>query len=591
MKPELLAPAGSPASLRAAVEAGADSVYMGALWNARLRARNFSPDELARAISYCHQNGVKAYVALNIMVFESELGRVAEYIRHVYEGGADALIVQDLGVAAMARQIAPDLPLHASTQLSTHNSQSAKKLKAMGFSRLILARELAVEQAVQIKKNAGIEVESFCHGALCYSYSGKCFFSFAQTGRSANRGACAQICRFPWKLYSDGRFVKSGYLTSTKDLNTLADVPKIAQAGVDCIKIEGRLKDGAYVRAIVSAYRKAIDSGETADLSAYTSRGYTGGYLFGDAKKNKLTNPQPHSFLGGEIGKVLSNGRNGAQIELCAPLKKGDSIRSSSSGKILEVFRLYVNGREVERADKKCTLLIKTLKAGDTLFSATRAKIEDDVLEGVPVESKRKAKDFAPQTVSLSFAPVPKLFFAPSKADLSKAPATSAVVVSMEDAEHPLFEKGRFAGVVVDTPRVVFDEEMAGVKKRMDELSEEKPLAFMASEPALVAEYPTIASPYANLSNTYAVCEFAAFGNLVHAVASVELAGAEAKRIGLLPFTGRSLELMISENDLFFELGVKEGALLELEDPNKNRFRILRKSGRTVVLKANHAPR
>ena len=155
MKPELLAPVGSPASLRAAVEAGADSVYMGSIWNARVRARNFSQDELARAISYCHNNGVLAYITLNTLIFEKEMPLVADYIKFVYESGADALIVQDLGVAKMAQEIAPDLPLHSSTQLSVHNSKTAKLYKKFGFSRLILAREVSLEQAAAIRKNSG----------------------------------------------------------------------------------------------------------------------------------------------------------------------------------------------------------------------------------------------------------------------------------------------------------------------------------------------------------------------------------------------------------------------------------------------------
>ena len=567
---ELLAPAGSPASLRAAVEAGADSVYMGSFWNARMRARNFTKEELATAMKYCRAEGVKAYIALNTIIFESELKAVAEYIKFVYEYGADALILQDLGAARIAREAAPGLELHASTQMSVHNSKTAKLLKKIGFTRLILARELSIGQAAAIKKNANIDVEAFCHGALCYSYSGKCLWSYVQTGRSGNRGVCSQLCRFPWKAYCDGKLIRKGYLTSTKDLNLVGCVPEIEKTGIDCIKIEGRLKDARYVSAVVSAYRKAIDGGKDAfeSLAMITSRGYTSGYLFGDARREKLTNPDRPAYGGMDIGKVVKVTPNGAHIKLTGILKKGDSIRASSSGKIISIYRMYVGDKEVESADSECALRIKTLKRGDTLVKVERAKIEDGFLKGVNAEKVRKGKSFV---------------IAKKRLNLQVHSVDFDKIISWEAATHGI------QGALIDTPRVVFDEEINEVEEKLRELAEGKPSAFLVSEPALVSDYPTVVSQYANVSNTLAAQEWADLGrgSVKGIVAAMEVNQKDALAMGLIHFTGKKIELAISENNLFRELGLAEkqaaGCRLELEDPGGNRFPVKLRGGRTVI--------
>lgn len=586
MKPELLAPAGSPASLKAAIEAGANSVYMGAIWNARMRARNFSKSELARAINYCHKNNVLAYITLNTLIFEKEMPAVADYIRFVYEHGADALIVQDFGVAKMAREIAPNLPLHASTQLSVHNSKTARLLKKLGFSRLILARELSLEQIKRIHEEGGAEVEIFCHGALCYSYSGKCFFSLSQTGRSANRGTCAQICRFPWKLYCNGKYIKTGYFTSTKDLNTLSHIPEISKARINCIKIEGRLKDAAYVKSVVSAYRRAIDTGICPDCSQLSYREYTEGYLFNSAKKEKITNPMTPSFSGMFIGKVVKAGRNGAQIQLTSPLKIGDSVRTNSNGKIIEIFRIYRNGKEVVFAQDECTLRIKTIHTGDKLYKVTRAQIENDILNEYSPQKTKSARKFIFESRKLSFPSISLTYFSNKK--LLQNNSRNAVVIPFEhftDTTHSSDILSYASKIVVDTPRIAFDNDLPVLEQKMREISERKPFAFMVSEPSLVSEYATIVSPYANVTNTWAVSAWEEFGNIAGVVPSLEIAHTEIinKFHGFSNYTGYRSELMISENDLFFELGF-EGKC-ELEDPRGNRFEIIKSGGKTIILK------
>ncbi len=582
---ELLAPAGSPSSLKAAVEAGADSIYLGGKWNARARARNFSDAELAAAFKYCHDNNALAYVPLNVLAFEAELPGIADYISKIYSWGADALIVQDLGVAKIAKEVAPDLPLHASTQMSVHNSKTAKMLAKLGFSRLILAREADLESANAIAENSGVEVEVFAHGALCYSYSGKCLFSYVQTGRSGNRGACAQLCRLPWKLYCGGKYVKSGYLTSTKDLNLLDKIPEISKSKIACLKIEGRLKDSAYVSKVVSAYRRAIDNGGMTDLSAISSRGYTEGYLFGGARNNPLTNPNSHLFSGEKIGQVMSNGRDGAKIILSAPVEEGDSIRSSSSGKIITLYRIFQNGRQVKRAAGSCTLLIKTLKKGEFIFKVTRAaNAEDAFLEKIiALPTGKKARPFRYGVFRPGFSPLPKmqLFH-----EWKGAPGKIVSIPALDSDYVGKISKVKSAGSIpaIAAPRVMFDSEIGHYEKIAKEALGMGAQYVFASEPAAMDFGPAIIDTYANLTNTYALSQWIGFGPDVRgAIASIEVPAQTAPGLGMLPYFGNTIELMISENDLPRELGIEGKQDCYLNDPRGNRFSIARLGGRTYI--------
>jgi len=362
-------------------------------------------------------------------------------------------------------------------------------------------------------------------------------------------------------------------------------MPEIAKAGIACVKIEGRLKDAAYVRAIVSAYRKAIDTGEQTDLSKLTSRGYTDGYLIGGARKEKLTNPNAPSFSGTLLGKVTITSRHGAQILLSSPLSVGDSIRASSSGKIIEVYRIYRRGKEVKVAEDECTLLIKTIRAGDTLYKVPRAQIEDDFLKSYAPNKTKTSRAYKYESKKLVFPPLPSLTYLFDKKQL-QASAAGAFVVPFEG-----FSTDRLSHsskLVVDTPRVAFDSELPAIEKRMREISEQRPLAFMVSEPSLISVYPTILSPYANITNTLAARAWQEFGNVRGVVPSLEIAQAEKENLalGFANYAGYPQELMISENDLFFELGLDaDKGKYELEDPRGNRFEITRSGGRTAIMK------
>jgi putative protease len=581
-KLELLAPAGSPSSLKAAIDAGADSVYFGSTWNARMKARNFTKEEIPKAIRFCHDNNAKAFITLNTIIFQHELGPVSEYVSFLYEYGADAIIVQDLGVREIARQVAPDLEVHASTQISTHNSRTASILKKMGFSRAILARELSLDQAEKIGKASGIETEVFCHGALCYSYSGKCNLGFFQSGRSGNRGACAQLCRLPWKMSYNGKLIRKGYLTSTKDLSTIDEIEKIKKSNIKCIKIEGRQKGLTYIKRVVGAYRKAIDTGETSDLSYLTQRGYTKGYLFGNARKEKLTNPNESSFSGTLVGKVERIANYGATIRLCGMLKEGDSIRASSSNKVIEIYRMYRNRKQVKSSDDFCNLMIKTLKPGDQIFRVERERIEEEFLQRIKERGERKAQSRKLEIGMPMFEKIPDLFYAYNERDLLGDNESKAVVVPMEIATGENIRPIKNA--VIRTPRVIFEEEMDEVEKKIRELEEENPFAIMASELSMVSDYRTVIDGYANVANSLAALEWKKTGNVISGVASPEI-GESAEKIGMVQFSEKKVELLISENDLAKELDLEDLEGLELIDPRGSRLRLKRSGKRTVILR------
>ncbi len=278
-KPELLAPAGSMESIYAAVRCGADAVYVGgAKYSARANAANFTDDELEQAIDYCHLHGVRVYRAMNTIVFAEETDGFLSAARRTAEMGADGLILQDIGAARLVREMLPDMKLNASTQMTIHTPEGARLAKEMGFSRVVAARELSVEQLEKMTAT-GIEIEAFIHGALCMSVSGQCYMSAMIGSRSANRGMCAQACRLPFSATGSER-----YDLSLKDLCGIEHIGRLGEIGVSSLKIEGRMKRAEYVAAAVTACRAALDGGkpDLGTLKAVFSRsGFTDGYLTG----------------------------------------------------------------------------------------------------------------------------------------------------------------------------------------------------------------------------------------------------------------------------------------------------------------------
>jgi len=282
---ELLAPAGSMEALRAAVCNGADAVYLGAdTFNARINARNFSAADLQEAVVYCHVRGVKVHLTLNTLVLDREMPRAAELIRLAASCGVDAFIVQDLGMVSLCQQLAPDVPIHASTQMSIHSLEGVMEASALGCSRVVLARELPAEEIAHICKKSPVEIEVFVHGALCMCYSGQCYLSSVIGRRSGNRGQCAQPCRLP---YGYGRFESTRYPLSLKDNCLAGELDELRRMGVASIKIEGRMKRPEYVAIVTRAYRTVLNGGKLmpSDLqeleTAFSRQGFTDGYFRG----------------------------------------------------------------------------------------------------------------------------------------------------------------------------------------------------------------------------------------------------------------------------------------------------------------------
>lgn len=262
-KPELLAPAGRFECLEAAINAGADAIYLaGKEFGARASADNFTEEELIKALNLAHVHGKKIYLTLNTLIKEREWNRLEQFIRPYYEHGLDGVIIQDLGLIEYLKESFPKLELHASTQMTVTGKYGAALLKSRGICRVVPARELSLDEIVEIKEETGLEIECFIHGAMCYCYSGQCLFSSYLGGRSGNRGRCAQPCRLNYTVTYGNKYVSKDqvqYPLSLKDMCTVSSLDKLIEAGIDSFKIEGRLKSPEYVAGVTSIYRKYID--------------------------------------------------------------------------------------------------------------------------------------------------------------------------------------------------------------------------------------------------------------------------------------------------------------------------------------------
>ena len=367
-KPELLAPAGDWESLRAAVANGADAVYFGlSHFNARARATNFTTDELPDVMRFLHGRNVRGFVALNTLIFPDELPAVAEFVKAIAAAGADAVIVQDLGLVRLIRRLAPTLHVHASTQMTLTEPRGIDFVRKLGVARVVLARELSLDDIRKVTAGTDVPVEVFVHGALCVAYSGQCLTSEALGGRSANRGQCAQACRLPYEMIVDGSPRDLGdraYLLSPQDLAAYDLIDPLIDAGVISFKIEGRLKGGPYVAATCQTYRKAIDAKlveqafhlprrDELELAQTFSRGFTPGFLEGVNHQQLVRGRFPKS-RGVRLGKVLGVSRRGVRVELAESfedlVKPGDGVvfdrghpeEQEPGGRVWKVERLAV---------------------------------------------------------------------------------------------------------------------------------------------------------------------------------------------------------------------------------------------------------
>lgn len=394
-KLELLSPVGDFECLKAAVQNGADCVYLGAeSFNARASANNFNSDSLNVAINYAHLRDVKVYLTLNILIKDNEFEEAIKLASKAYEMGIDAIIVQDIGLANFLLHNFKNLPIHASTQMTTNNLSSVLELEQLGFKRAVLSRELSLTDIEYICKHSNIEIETFIHGALCISYSGQCLMSSMIGGRSGNRGKCAQACRLPYELINNttNKCIDKGYLLSPRDLCGLDFVPSLISAGVSCFKIEGRMKNPEYVATVTRIYRKYIDlfysncdyivsDKDKKDLLQVFNRGgFSSGYLKDSANTDFVFKNKPNN-MGIYLGRISKFNPNKGyiSIELNEDISIGDSISVSNSNSKYHVSELIKNNDNVTKAlpseKVKIGRIKGDIKVGDPVYKISSKEL------------------------------------------------------------------------------------------------------------------------------------------------------------------------------------------------------------------------
>ncbi|NLY44683.1 MAG: U32 family peptidase [Tissierella sp.] len=381
-------------SLYAAVQNGANAVYLGGkLFNARYNATNFDRDELKAAIKYAHLNDVKVYITVNILLDDSEIEESLDYIRFLYEIDVDAIIVQDIGLASLVRDLFPKLPIHGSTQMTINNLYGAKHLEDLGFTRVVLARETPLKEIQNIKANTNIELESFVHGALCVSYSGQCLMSSMIGGRSGNRGRCAQPCRMQYSIVDkEGSLVNNWekkYVLSPRDLNTMEYLDKIVESGITSLKIEGRMKRPEYVATIVSNYRKTLDEGldriseqNKKDITQIFNREFTKGITLDDFGRSFISYDRPDN-RGIVLGYVSRVDKYKVYIMLEDDVEEGDGIEFSVQNGGYKGLKVPISGKKgtiltLEKPGyiEKDSLVYKT--SSQNLLKKAKSSYEDN---------------------------------------------------------------------------------------------------------------------------------------------------------------------------------------------------------------------
>ncbi len=432
--PELLAPAGNMTCLHAAVRAGADAVYLGAGdFNARRGADNFTIETLREACDWAHVRGVRIYLTVNIVVLPSEVDAALNLVRDAWQAGVDAFIVQDVGLALEIGRLLPEAEVHISTQMNTHNTAGVQAAAALGATRVTLAREMSLPEIAQVCEAAhglGMQVEAFGHGALCVCYSGQCFMSSLVGGRSANRGMCAQACRLPYELHSASLRksidVPGEHLLSPKDLWTIDLLPQLAEAGVDSLKIEGRMKSPEYVYAVVSVYRTALNrlkveqgtgfcskveqgtgfcsnlatEEEKQRLSEAFSRGFTTAYLTGETGQSMMSYGRPNN-RGVRVGRVSAVRDGLVEVDCETPLVVGDVIEFwTNKGH----FAHTISALEARGGNTVALVVPKPVGKGDRVFRvrSAEAAFEDSAQDPrVPVQGSIELRIGKPARLTL----------------------------------------------------------------------------------------------------------------------------------------------------------------------------------------------
>jgi len=393
--PELLVPAGDMDSAKAAINGGADAIYLGGKnFSARSFAQNFTDEEIKSLINYAALRGVKIYIAVNTLYNNEEIPKVLEFTYSMYKSGAAAFILQDIGLAYLLKNHLPEIELHASTQMTVHSTGWAKFMKQAGFSRVILSRELSLGELSQINAEAGIETEVFAHGALCVSYSGQCLLSSLVGGRSGNRGKCAQPCRLPYDLLKNGKPVKSGFLLSPKDMMTLEILDDVISTGVTALKIEGRMKSPEYVYVVTKAYREQLDNRKPRidratlnDVVQIFNRGgsFSTGYYnnYNGAEMMSIETPKSTGVF---CGTVVKYTQGKCTIRFAEKMVPGDGIEIwTSKGAHVGTG---IN-RAIDRNDTATITIEGNIEIGNDVYKSYDKRLNDEVKKAKSMDTKK----------------------------------------------------------------------------------------------------------------------------------------------------------------------------------------------------------
>lgn len=408
-KIELLVPVGDFDCLKAAVQNGADAVYLGSSdFNARSSAANFNMDELEKAIDYAHLRNVQVHLTLNTLIKNDEFESAINLAKSAYELGIDSIIVQDLGLACFLIKNFPNLPIHASTQMTCHNLLGAKYLEKLGFKRIVLSRELSLSEIQYIKSNISAEIEVFVHGALCISYSGQCLYSSLIGGRSGNRGKCAQGCRLPYELLENDKRIDKGYLLSPRDLCSLEILPELLKTNIDSLKIEGRMKSSEYVATVTRIYRKYLDKimnnedyiiyeRDKKDLVQVFNRGnFSTGHLRDTTNRNLIFKEKPNN-MGIYLGTVSNYNANKGHIALTLNdiVSVGDTITFEKEQTTYRISELMINNKNITNCNVSDKVTIGRMKGniniGDKIYKLSSKDLCEKAISSYSSENKKLA--------------------------------------------------------------------------------------------------------------------------------------------------------------------------------------------------------
>lgn len=605
--PELLSPAGDFECLVAAVSAGADAVYVGGKrFGARAYAKNFDTEELTRAVKYCHLHGVKLYVTVNTLVYDKEMAEVVNFARTLYEIGVDALIIADVGAIAEIRRAVPRLELHASTQMSVHNTLGADAAYELGASRVVLARELSYNDILKVTESCKAEVEVFLHGALCVCHSGQCLFSSLVGGRSGNRGECAQPCRLPY----NGK-----YPLSLSDLSLAEHITELIESGVASLKIEGRMKSASYVYTVTKIYRTLLDErrkptrAEISELRRAFSRGeFTDGYFTGRIEK-RMTGIRT------DEDKELSKSSEATKFEI-----KKISVKAKVTmrlGKATEMTLVSANRSVTVQGDapdaaREAPLTPESVKArlskmGNTFLSLSEDDIELTLDAGInlsPAKINALRRAAAEAFEYSGREPVPEYVIVRHNRQVVP---TCETALYLDETEYrkakgliknekgrisflPLFSESLDGTDGVYLPPVVMESEIEAVKERLKDVKKHGVLYALVGNIGQIAlckelGLTPIGDFRLNVTNGFSADKYRALG-VYHLILSPELTLPQARDIGGAVITYGRIPLMITERCFIRDcVGCSECGKFSLTDRLGEKFPIIKEYGhRNLIL-------